>query len=104
MWSTDGERAAELVELAVSERPFEHFPDQALEIVQGSDRGQWRGEGIVSGATGGADDESILDGVEGDPLLEELTCELSIGAAYAAEDARCLDVEGEEGSDVVPAR
>ncbi len=98
------ERVASLIELAVSERSLEHFTDQALEVVERTDRGQWCGEGIVSRATRGTDDESILDGVEGDPLLEELTGELAIGAAYAAEDAGGLDVKGEEGSDVVPAR
>jgi hypothetical protein len=78
--------------LAVAEWALEHFAEEFGEVVQRANRGHGRGECVVSGATRGADEEGIRDGVERNPLLKEPTSEFPVRSAYASENARGLDV------------
>jgi hypothetical protein len=75
------EESAQLVDLAISGRPLEDFLNHRSEIVQGSDG--WKGcrEGVVFDTARAGEDERVIDGVERNSAIEELSREDAIGGS-----------------------
>jgi len=76
-----------LVEIVVAQRPGEHLVNDGGEVMQRADGGQRSREGVVEDATGGTDEESVGDGEERDPTVEERPREFTIGPSDMTEHA-----------------
>ena len=96
----DPEFTPELVDFARTGGTVEDFADERKEVVEGSDRWQGRGEGVVSGSATCGQDEGVADDVEGHGLVVELACEGPVGLPDAAQDARSRAIEVQQVIDV----
>ncbi len=95
-WFGDAEEPEELGDVAGAWWALEDLAKDWHEVVNASDRRQGRVVRVVSKATGGREDESVLDGEEGDAFIVEPGSELAVGATHLAMDTRRSHVPLEE--------
>jgi hypothetical protein len=89
------ETTAELFDLTITQWTLADFLDEGHEIVKRTNRWKWRGEGIVSRAPCGGEDEGVSEDVDGDVPFEERGGELSISATNATEHSWSGPVESD---------